>query len=89
MINIDATARFRPLLWFAIIVMAPLFEESLFRGFLIAGMQRSRIGAILITAALWSLIHLQYEAFYLVYIFIGGILLGIARVKTGSLLLCI
>jgi len=84
MINIDATARFRPLLWFAIIVMAPLFEESLFRGFLIAGMQRSRIGAILIT-----LIHLQYEAFYLVYIFIGGILLGIARVKTGSLLLCI
>jgi hypothetical protein len=92
MVDIDATARFRPLLWFALIVMAPLFEESLFRGFLIPGMQRSFLkapGAILLTSALWALIHSQYEPFHIGIIFVGGILLGTARVSTGSLPLCI
>ncbi|MCB1094752.1 MAG: CPBP family intramembrane metalloprotease [Verrucomicrobiae bacterium] len=92
MIDIDATARFRPLLWFTLIIMAPLFEESFFRGFLIPGFAKSPVkapGAILLTSALWTIIHFQYEAFHMGVIFVAGILLGIVRIKTGSLILCI
>ena len=52
------------LLWLALVVGAPLFEETFFRGFLFKGLAASRlgtIGAIVLTAALWASIHLQYD----------------------------
>lgn len=77
------------ILWVAFVVAAPLFEEIFFRGFLFKGFASSCIGprgAIVLTAALWAIIHLQYDAYGLTTIFCLGILLGTARMRTGSLL---
>ncbi|MGD0898981.1 MAG: CPBP family intramembrane glutamic endopeptidase [Thermoguttaceae bacterium] len=77
-----------PLLWATLLLAAPLLEETLFRGFMIRGIRQSRLGvtgAIAITSAGWSLMHLQYDAYVIVQIFLLGILLGVARLKTQSL----
>jgi membrane protease YdiL (CAAX protease family) len=76
------------ILWGALIVAAPLFEEVFFRGFLFKGFQRSylgTIGAVVLTAALWALVHLQYDAYGMATVFVLGLLLGAARARTGSL----
>jgi membrane protease YdiL (CAAX protease family) len=70
------------------VVAAPLYEETFFRGFMFRGIRQSRLGAtgaLLITAAVWALMHVQYDAFTVAQIFAGGILLGAARLKTGSI----
>lgn len=81
------TAGFLPLLWFAVVCLAPLFEETFFRGFMFAGIRPSRLGspgAIAITALVWACIHLQYDVYQMATIFVGGLLLGTARLKTDS-----
>lgn len=78
------------LFWFAIVVAAPVFEEVFFRGFLYSGFESSvlgPIGAIIITSLMWAAIHTQYEMYIVIWIFIMGIGLGIARMKTKSILL--
>lgn len=75
------------LLCLALIITAPLFEELFFRGFLFTGLSQSRLGnngAVIITSLAWSVIHLQYDLYGVFTIFITGLLLGVARVKTGS-----
>lgn len=87
MIEAYRSATWVPLFWAAIVVVGPLFEELFFRGFLFAGLQHSRLGArgaVLVTALLWSVIHTQYDLFEMAVIFAGGVLLGIARWRTGS-----
>ena len=82
------TAVWPPLFWIAVVVFAPLFEEILFRGFLFVGLRKSMIGAagtIIVTSLLWAALHAQYNVYGMVSIFILGILLGIVRLKTGSL----
>jgi uncharacterized protein len=82
------SAGFLPLFWVAIGLAAPLAEETLFRGFLFEGLLHSRWGAggaILITSLLWSLIHLQYDAYGVGTIFVSGLLLGYVRLRTRSL----
>lgn len=72
----------------AIVVMAPLWEEVLFRGFVFAGYERSPVGAagaILIPALVWAAIHLQYEMHDIATIFFLGIVIGVARWRTRSL----
>ena len=52
------TSVWPPLLWIAVIVFAPAFEEAFFRGFLFEGFRQSRIGiigAIGITTVVWTL----------------------------------
>jgi len=76
------------LLWAAFIVFGPIFEEALFRGLLFEGFRQSRmgvIGAVILTAFLWAISHIQYDAYGVIGIFIWGIVLGIVRFKTGSL----
>lgn len=78
-----------PLLWLAVIIVAPLFEEFLFRGFLLEGISQTKVGingAIVLTSASWAVIHLQYESFEIITIFLIGIILGIAKYKSRSLL---
>lgn len=82
------SARPRWIVWVAVIVAAPLFEETFFRGFLFRGLAASPlrpIGAILATAALFAALHVQYAAFEMMQIFGIGLLLGAARASTGSL----
>lgn len=82
------SARFIPLLWLVLVLIAPLSEEIFFRGFLFKGIQNSRIGAagaVIITSLAWSAIHTQYDAYGIASIFVGGLLLGFARLKSNSI----
>lgn len=77
------------MLWMALIVAAPIFEEVFFRGFLYKGLVASpvgTIGAILFTSAAWAVIHTQYGYIDMSIIFFLGILLGYARFKSNSIL---
>lgn len=76
------------LLWLAVIICAPVFEEFLFRGFLFEGLKHSSAGltgAILISASSWAIIHLQYDWYEIFIIFLIGIVFAIAKLKTQSL----
>ena len=76
------------LFWISVIIFAPAFEEVLFRGFIFKGLVRSRIGSagtIFLTALVWSLFHFQYNLSGVALVFIIGLILGIVRIKTGSL----
>jgi uncharacterized protein len=87
-----STASSPLLFWIALIVAAPIFEELFFRGFLLPGFAASFIkpaGAVLITAALWAVIHLQYDLYGIITIFVMGLLLGAVRLMSGSVLLSI
>ena len=77
-----------PLLWVAVCISAPIFEEFLFRGFLFEGLSRSRLGvagAALLTSASWAFIHTQYGWFEIFSIFLIGLLFCVAKLKTQSL----
>ena len=88
MVDAYKTASSLPTLLLAIIVVAPIFEEIFFRGFLFQGIRYSRlgpIGAIGITSFIWAAIHLQYNIYGMTTVFALGLLFGIARVKTDSI----
>ena len=87
--DVYATVKEPLFIGFATVLAAPLFEEAFFRGFLFSGFSRSRLGAtgtIIVTAALWALIHVQYGAYEIAQIFVLGLLLGVARHRTNSLI---
>lgn len=88
MLRAYVTAYFVPLLWLAIVIAAPLAEELFFRGFLFEGIRYTRLGAtgaVVITSLLWAVIHLQYGPYEISTVFILGLILGVARLATGSI----
>jgi len=88
MVDAYKTASSLPALLFAIVVVAPIFEEIFFRGFLFQGIRYSRlgpIGAIGVTSLLWAVIHLQYDIYGIATVFALGLLFGIARLRTDSI----
>lgn len=88
MVQVYTTVEYPALIWVAAVLMAPLLEEMLVRGFLFAGWSRSRLGVkgtILLTSLGWAVVHLQYDFYGCLIIFVHGILLGIARHRTGSI----
>lgn len=73
------------------VLVAPIFEELLFRGFLQPLLSRTfgAIAGVLITAALFGSLHLfQYSLAwqYAVVIFLAGVVFGWARARTGSVI---
>jgi membrane protease YdiL (CAAX protease family) len=77
-------------LWLAIVVLTPLGEELIFRGFLFRGWLRTpRDGwpVIVATSLLWAVIHLQYDWYVIGQIFVFGLMLGWLRWATGSTIL--
>jgi len=84
-------AKSLPMLYLGVVLLGPIFEECLFRGFLFKGLEKSALGghgAVFISAILFSLVHIQYGIYILVFIMLPiAILLGYARLKSGSLLL--
>ena len=78
------------LLWLSIIVVTPFGEETLFRGFLFRGWFREPKDAwlaIVGTAALFGLLHVQYDWFVIAQVFGFGVLLGWMRWVSGSTVL--
>ena len=79
-------------LWLALIVVAPVGEELLFRGFLFRGFvrePRDALPGILAIALIWSLLHIQYDWFGASLVFGIGVLLGFVRLYSGSTTLVI
>jgi membrane protease YdiL (CAAX protease family) len=77
------------LFWAAAVLAAPLFEEIFFRGFLFRGFETSFLkpaGTIALTSALWAAMHIQYNLLGMGFIFCTGIVFGLARARTRSLL---
>ena len=84
------SANLFPLLLFAITVLIPIAEESLFRGFLFRGWLTAPARAwpvILITAGLFAIVHVQYDWFLIAQVFAFGVYFGWIRWATGSTLL--
>ncbi len=78
------------LLWIAVVVLTPIGEETLFRGFLFRGwlnQSRDTWPVIALTALIWALVHVQYDWYVTGQIFVFGLLLGWIRWATGSVLL--
>jgi membrane protease YdiL (CAAX protease family) len=72
----------------AIGMLGPLAEELITRGIFFHLLRRTVVGplgAIAILSLAWSLAHVQYGAGTLALIFVDGLILGMARYKSGSL----
>lgn len=81
-----------PWLWIAVVVVTPIGEETLFRGFLFRGWHREPRDvwiAIVAIALLWAFSHLQYDLFVIAQVFVVGVILGWFRWASGSTLLTI
>ena len=79
-------------LWVALIVVAPVGEELLFRGFLFRGFvrePRDALPGILAISLIWSVLHIQYDWFGASLVFGLGVLLGYVRLYSGSTTLVI
>lgn len=81
-----------PVLWIGLpfaVIIAPIFEEMLFRGFLYYGLEGSRLGTrgtVGITALVFGAIHVQYNVYGIAFVVGVGILLAMARARTGSII---
>ncbi len=76
------------LLGVVIILGAPFFEELFFRGFLLEGLRRcpaGDMGAVVACSFFWAAIHVQYGIYEITTIFVFGLFLGAARIRSGSL----
>lgn len=78
--------------WWAVIlaavILAPLWEELTFRGFLLSALAKSRLGfwpAALISSGLWTVLHLGYSWPGLASVFLAGIGLSWVMQRTGSM----
>jgi uncharacterized protein len=89
MIEFYNSVSYKPLIWLAVIIGAPISEEFIFRGFTFAGLRESWLGTygtIVVTSVVWAGIHLQYNLAGILSIFVAGLLLGVARARSESLL---
>jgi len=80
------------LLLVAFSVAAPMSEEVLARGFLFRGWSASFLrvpGAILLSSLVWTVVHLQYDMYFLAEVFTIGLWFGYMRHRAGSLWLTI
>jgi membrane protease YdiL (CAAX protease family) len=70
-------------------VVAPLFEELMFRGFLYRTLAASRlgiVGTILITSLIWAGLHYPGKNLIgIAYLFLCGLLYGLLRRRSGSI----
>ncbi len=74
----------------AIGLLGPFSEELLMRGIIFSRIRKTRLGsagAIIICAAVWASMHYRYAPLAILLIFLDGIMLGLARYHSRSVLL--
>jgi len=77
-------------LWLLVIafcVAAPISEEFFARGFLYRGWSESFLkvpGAIVLSSMVWTVLHLQYDWYFLGEVFCIGLWLGYMRYRSRS-----
>lgn len=72
----------------AAVVLAPLWEEVTFRGFLLSALAKTRLGfwpAAAISSVLWTALHAGYSWPGLVSVFLAGLGLSWIMKRTGSM----
>jgi membrane protease YdiL (CAAX protease family) len=72
----------------SVLIIAPIVEEFIFRGFLFSQLSRTQLGAwgaVSMSSFLWTIIHFQYEVKILFILFLFGIFLGYIRMAYKSL----
>ncbi|MGL5168710.1 MAG: lysostaphin resistance A-like protein [Afipia sp.] len=90
MVEVLKTARADGALWLlglAFCVAAPVTEEFFARGFLYRGWSESFLrpaGAIILSSAVWTAMHMQYNWFFLGQVFAIGLLFGYLRYRSNS-----
>lgn len=70
------------------VILAPLWEELTFRGFLLSALANTRLGywgAALVSNALWSGLHANYSWAGLASVFVAGLILSWLVWRTGSI----
>jgi membrane protease YdiL (CAAX protease family) len=80
------------LLVLAFSIAAPVSEEVLARGFLYRGWSESFLrvpGAIILSSLVWTVVHLQYDMYFLAEVFSIGLWFGYMRYRGQSLWLTI
>jgi membrane protease YdiL (CAAX protease family) len=80
------------LLVLAFSIAAPVSEEVLARGFLYRGWSESFLrvpGAIILSSLVWTVVHLQYDLYFLAEVFSIGLWFGYMRYRSQSLWLTI
>jgi uncharacterized protein len=93
--DIFTTARadgWLPALLLAIVVVGPIGEEIMFRGFLFRGWvtpDARGVAAVVVITLLWAGQHLQYDWFGIGQVFLTGLVLGWVRWRSNSTLLTI
>ena len=91
MIDIYNSTDYLFLLFFAVVIIAPIFEELIFRGFIFKGLEGSPLGVIatiIITSILFTLIHSgQYDFTILAILFPLALILGLSRYRSGGIYL--
>ncbi len=73
----------------AVGVLGPIAEELIFRGLLQGLLTKTRLGpaiSIVLIAAVWAAIHVDYSFTVIAILFVCGLLLGVSRWRTGSLI---
>ena len=90
MMDVLRSARADGALWVLVIafcIAAPITEELFARGFLYRGWSETFLrtpGAILLSSAVWTALHLQYDWFFFGEVFSIGLLLGYLRYRYQS-----
>jgi membrane protease YdiL (CAAX protease family) len=72
------------------VIVAPIVEEIVFRGFLWRGLAASRVGipgAMIVSAAGWAALHIQYDVVGIAEIGVLGLFFGWVRWRFGSTIL--
>jgi hypothetical protein len=91
MVDVMKSAQSTGALWLMVVAFcgaAPLSEELFARGFLYRGWSETALGpagAILLSSAAWTALHLQYDWFFFGEIFSIGIWLGYLRYRYNSI----
>lgn len=74
------------------VVLAPIWEELAFRGFLLTALAKTRLGIVgggLICNVVWTAMHLQYSPAGMASVFLAGLLLTWIMWRTASIRACI
>lgn len=91
MLFMDSLAQTANPLWvliLAVVLIIPIYEELIFRGFMWSALVNSKlgiVGASLITSGVFAWVHFQYGVVELMMIFALALLFGMARLYSGSL----
>lgn len=92
MVTLVETTDYVWLSFLAICIVAPIFEEAIFRGFLITRLRYSvlgKSGAVVMSCILFTLLHTQYSGVILFELFTLSLLLATVRIKTNNLQYCV